>query len=330
MSFVLLLVAFWDYSYTLSNELSYNNNIFNYSPDYIADFMNEIRPYRFPFDTYDDLITSMKVHLRVRNKFFTNKTTTFNLDANLHHYLINQPKDYQYLAAGIRQSFGVQALKFTYSLIPHYLIRYYQDPRKDSTNYIGCAVTYHTAGVKLSWQLRSNTDISLTYKRKWDNYVTDFNLYDANGHIVGIDTRLSPTTGFTLHGEYEFRISTTDSVNADSAFDDIPDGAFTQNAIEVGCVLSGKIIKRGELYFVYRYAFRNYASDEPADVLHFGRQDHYHKMHGKLMFSLMLGMQGIVSYTRQMRNATSEVFPNIDNIKNFDTYEVSAGLLFQY
>lgn len=330
MDIILLLFAFWDYSYVAESDISYNNNVFNYSSSYIAEFMDQIRPYRFPFETYDDLITSVKLHLRIRNKFFARRTTTLNIDVNLHHHLVNQSRDHQYVAGGIRQSFGAQALKLTYSLIPHYLIRYYRDPLNGTHDYIGCAVAYHTAELKFSWGLNPALDLALQYRRKWDDYIAEFNQYDARSHVAGIEMHLSPAQQLTLFSTYEFRSSTTDSAALATGVDDIPDGAFVQNTIEGGCALAGTVIKPGEFKVAYRYTFRNYTSEDELDIMHFGRQDHNHRIELDAAFSLILGMQGICSYRRSWRIATSEIFPMVHDVKNYDTYEITGGLVFQY
>ncbi len=79
---VILLFAFWDYSYNLDIGFSYDDNVYTYSQSYIDDFLNGIRSYRFPFETHDDLVTALDFRLLVRNKFFGGRTTTFSFDLN--------------------------------------------------------------------------------------------------------------------------------------------------------------------------------------------------------------------------------------------------------
>jgi hypothetical protein len=64
---ILLLITFWDYSYNLDVGFSYDNNVYAYSQPYIDDFQNSVRPYRFPFEAYDDLMTSVDFDILVRN-----------------------------------------------------------------------------------------------------------------------------------------------------------------------------------------------------------------------------------------------------------------------
>ena len=114
---VLLLITFWDYSYVLDVDFSYNDNVYAYSQAYIDDFLNQVRPYRFPFEAYDDLVTGVDFRLLVRNKFLGQRTTTLSLDLNSDNYLVNNQKNYQKYTFGLRQSFGKYAVKLSYGII---------------------------------------------------------------------------------------------------------------------------------------------------------------------------------------------------------------------
>ena len=150
MIILLFSLGLWDYSYNVSAVTLYDNNIFTYSPERIQEFMDNTVSYKYPFETYDDLRTSAAVSLKLRNKFIENRTTTFNIGLNLHHYLINQEKDFQSITAGVRQSFKTFAVKIEYTHIPEYLIRFYRNPAGSSTDYIGCDVQYRTLSGKIS------------------------------------------------------------------------------------------------------------------------------------------------------------------------------------
>jgi hypothetical protein len=175
MNIIILLIAVWDYSYNFATDVTYDNNIFSYSSEYIDDFMNQVGPYRFPFETYDDLITSGKLNLFLRNKFFNKRTTTFNIGVKINHYLINNQKDYQRINIGLRQSFGKIAAKVSYQIIP-----------------------------KLSFSPKPSVLFYVQYKRRWDDYIPEFDIYDANGHILSIDSEIKLNKRITLSLGYAF------------------------------------------------------------------------------------------------------------------------------
>ena len=182
MIILIFLITVWDYSYNLASEFTYDNNIFSYSSEYIDDFMNRVRPYRFPFETHDDLISSGTLRLFLRNKFFGKRTTTFDLGITINHCLTNNQKDYLKLDFGLRQSFGKYALKLSYRIIPNYLIRYYRNPQGQVNEYIGCKVNYQTILGKLSYNPDKDLLFEFIYGRGWDNYISEFDIYDANSN----------------------------------------------------------------------------------------------------------------------------------------------------
>jgi len=328
---VFLLLAFWDYSYNLDMDFDYDNNVYTYSQEYIDDFLNQVRPYRFPFETYDDLVTSVDFRLLVRNRFFGIRTTTFSFDLNTDNYLVNNQKSYQKYTFGLRQSFGKYAVKISYQLIPDYLIRYYRNPQGASTDYIGCEAVYHTISGKISFATIEGITLSVGYGRRWDNYIEEFNRYDATGNIFsfGIEKKLRKYLNFQFG--YAHRSSENDSADFSTSGTDLtPDGSFYQHSLSGDLTLQTVVVVPTTLQLFYAYVFRNYTAISSEDSLHFGRQDHRHRVTLNYRSRILTGMQIKLFATRQWRNATSEILPGIDQIKDYGKYKVGAGLEFYH
>lgn len=331
MNILIFLIAVWDYSYSFTSDFTYDNNIFSYSAEYINDFMHQVRPYRFPFETYDDLISSAKLRLLLRNKFFGKRTTTFNFNAKFSNCLINNQKDYWNINFGIRQSFGKYAIKLLYQIIPKYLIRYYRNPQGTSTDYIGCEVKYQTLSGKLSFNVNPNLLFDLQYKRRWEDYISEFDVYDANAHIVGLGPEIKLKKRITFTIAYEFKTSKNDSIAAlETGVEPVPESAYNHHAIESDLTFEFKLLSATKLGFGYKYTFRNFTATFSADSMHFGRQDHIHKITASTEFRIFTGMNIEISYIRQWRNATSEILLDIDRIKDYNKYRLSTGLSFYY
>ena len=328
---LLFLLAAWDYSYDFGVTANYDNNIYAYSDEYIDDFLNAVNAYRFPFETHDDLITSADLVLRFRNKLFGRRTTTFSLNMGANHYLINTEKDFTRWKFGIRQSLGDIALKVAYRVIPRYLIRYYQNPQNTSTEYIGCEATYHTLSAKLSLLTIEKIQLHLTYGRRWDDYIEEFNRYDADGHIAafGFEKRLSKY--FDIRFGYNYRLSNADSADVIVSGTELtPDGSYYQHSLNTDIVFQTVFILPTLLEGSYGYSYRSYTTSSDADALHFGRQDHRHKASLTTHTRLTAGLHLKLLFSYQWRNATSEIYPNIDRIKDYDKYMVGAGLELYY
>jgi hypothetical protein len=325
------IISFWDCSYNIATEFTYDNNLFNYSAEYINDFMEQLRPYRFPFETYDDLRTSTHLSLLIRNEFFSGRTTTFNVYVSLNNHLINNQKDYQKLLAGIRQSFGPWALKATYDIIPGYLIRYYRNPHGSRTDYIGCKVTYRTLTGKLTIQPRPQLAFDLWYKLRQDDYIDEFSAFDAHAHVLGVGSEIELVNNLTMNINYEIKSSSTDTANvATSLNEDAPDGSYVQHTIDWGARWAVKLLLPTYMSCGYEYTFRNYQSQESIDSLHYGRQDHTHQFFAGAEMKLFAGIHLILSYDIQWRKATSEVFTDIGRLKDYGKYRLGAGVRLYY
>ncbi|UCG29705.1 MAG: hypothetical protein JSV53_09400 [candidate division WOR-3 bacterium] len=328
---IFLLFSFWDYSYDLDVDFNYDNNVYAYSQEYIDDFINGVRQYRFPFETYDDLITSFDFTLLVRNKFIDKRTTTFSIDLNTDNYLLNRQKNYQRYTFGIRQSFGRYAVKLSYQVIPGYLIRYYRDPYDGSTDYIGCEVTYHTARGKISFMTLHDITLIAGYAHRWDNYIPEFNRYDASGHVVsfGLEKMLRKRIDFAFG--YEFRNSYTDSADASTSGVDItPDGSFYQHTLSGNLSVQMVAVLPTTMKLSYNYSFRSYETSTGEDSLHFGRIDHRHRIMLGIYPRLITGLRLKLTLMRQWRRATSEVLSDINSIKDYTRYRAGAGFEFYY
>jgi hypothetical protein len=328
---IAFVVALWDYSYTFSTDVMYDNNIFTYSQEYIDDFLNQIRPYRFPFETYDDLKSSAELHLRIRNRFFDHRTTTFNIDVHMNHYLINHQKDYQRIDVGLRQSLGTYAVKAEYQIIPSYLIRYYRNPQGAYTDYRGCEVTYHSIVGTVSMQATPTLALDVSYRRKWDDYVSEFDIYDAKSHTIGVTSDITLHKRLMLSLGYALRIARVDATPPISMDrEDTPDGSYNQHRLGADCTYTCMLLVPTVLTLGYAYTFRNFITPSPYDSLHYGRQDHMHNIVASTELKLVVGMLLKIAYTMRLRNATSEILRDIDRIKDYTTYNVSCGLSFYH
>lgn len=326
-----ILISLWDYSYNFDVDVTYDNNVYAYSQEYIDEFLDGIRAYRFPFETYDDMITSFDLALLLRNKFFGKRTTTFSANLNADNYLLNRRKTFQRYTFGIRQSLGRYAVKLSYQVVPGYLIRYYRNPAGESTDYIGCEATYHSAGGKISFTTANNTTLTAEYRHRWDDYIEEFNRYDANGHVLsfGIDKRLHKRIDFAF--AYEFRDSKSDSADIPTSLTELtPDGSFYQHSLSGNFSIQMIMVMPTDMRFSYDYEYRSYTASTIEDSLHFGRRDHRHRATLITRSRLMTGFNLKITLMRQWRNATSDVFSDIDRIKDYAKYKAGAGFELYY
>ena len=331
MMILLLCGALWDYSYESSIKLMYDSNIFTYSQEYIDDFLAQTAPYRFPFETYDDLYTELQLDMRFRKMLFANRTTTLNMGGRIRHYAVNPQKGSLRMIAGLRQSLGTWAIKVSYRLLPGYLIRYYKNPEHTNTEYFPCRATYHTFAGKVTLPRISIFTPAVQYQHSIDDYLEPFTIYDARAHTVGLHTDVNMATKFHASAHYAFELSELDTtLMPGDTIEDIPDGSYLQQAMGMSVTLKGIVCASLTFSLGYEYTFRNYRSEDSDDRLHFGRQDHLHSISIGAVLWLRTGMLLHGFYTHRSRIADSEVFPEIDMIKNYAQDRTGAGLSFYF
>jgi hypothetical protein len=328
---LLLFISIWDYSYNFDVGLAYDDNVYAYSQSYIDDFLDAVRAYRFPFETYDDLITSADFTLLVRNRLFGNRTTTFSFDVNTDNYLVNKQKNYQKYSAGLRQSLGKYAVRVYYQLIPSYLIRYYRNPHGESTDYIGCEVTYHTLTAKISFATGQELTISAAYGHKWDDYITEFDRYDAQTHIVSFAIEKEFHKHLDFAFSYDYKTASADSADVSTLSSELmPDGSYDEHDFGIDLALQASVLLATRFMCSYEYGYRNYKTSTSEDSLHFGRIDHVHRIDLESRSRITTGLLLKLNFMRQWRISTSEILPDIDEIKDYIRYKAGAGFVFYY
>jgi len=320
-----LLFAFFagfDYNLEYNCEFAYDDNIYEYSVRDLDEFTNRIRPDRFPFETYDDLVTRQDCQLLLRTRTIANRTTTINLRAATTNHAVNRQKDYQTLNAGVRQSFGKIALKCDYLHIPRYLIKYYPDPV--SAGYAECAFSEHLLALKTSFLPSERIALHVRAAREWDNYMPDFRVYDTQAWRVGADLDLAVNPRYEPAFGYEFKDALARGPN--------PDLSYRQHSGSIENLFNLRFPRLAKLSLDYKIDYRIYTTDLPpvADTPHSGRTDFTHQFtfYGLIPILRFLDITGAYHY--ELRRASSPTYPEIGVIKNYDKYQLSGGIRFRY
>lgn len=322
MIFLCCIISIFDYSIKAGVGFSYNDNIFEYSQKYLEEFMQQISPERFPFETYDDLVTDIKFYLLLRNKFLKNRTTTFNFGINSDNYLINQQRGYQIFETGMRQSFGKFAIKFEYLFMPRYLIRYYRDPI--GNEYIGCKFTEHLLMLKCSLSLSPIISFSIILKKEDDDYIANFDMYDSEAKRIEIQGDFILGRFFEPSIDYEYKDS--------QAKGPVPDISYIQHVIGLNSLMRLSFPKFSKVAFGYQLKYRTYTTEVSPliDTPHSGRLDVGNSFGGNWQFPVFTGLDFVLGYSYEFRNSYSNVYEDIGEYKNYRKWVIKSELEFQY
>lgn len=320
LSLIFFLVI--DHSIGAKIKFAYDDNIFKYSKKYLNEFISNIHPERFPFDTYDDFYTNYEFKLLMRNKFVGKYTTTFNFIFNGYNYLINRQKDYFFVITGIRQSLGRWAIKIEYLYLPSYLIRYYQIP--NGTQYIGCEFSEKLLFVKTAFRIKPDKELGISLGYEIDDYIENFNSYDAKAirSNLYMDFVISRMVGSKI--AYEFKSS--------QAKGPIPDISYDQHLINLKNTFNIGFPRLSELIFAYQMKYRIYTTEVSPiiDTPHSGRNDITQRFSLEIKFPVLPSLYVNWEYCYEFRRAHSNLYPEIGDYKDYNKWVAKGGLNFEY
>jgi len=303
-------------------QFTYDDNIFLYSENDLKDFQRSIRPYRFPFETSDDFITTLTGSMKIRQKLFNQKPTIFSLLYRQHVYAVNRMKSYQLFSLNINQNV-VKPLTFeiAYLFLPKYLIRYYKDPTSQTSppDYIGCEFAEHLFSIELIYRFIKKVTLTPFYKFEIDDYISKFNYYDTKAHRLGLNGifRLQPI--ISLRGKFEYKIAQAEGPE--------PDISYDQLAWLIGLQI-GKNLKVG---VTYGQEQRDFVTDNPPDIdpFHFGRKDKIRNLKLSLVIPLTRIIWIDAGYEFEKRDVSSQYKEKIDEIKDYQNNRFGLGINFR-
>ncbi len=320
--FIIYLLFAFDHSVKSQIDFVYDYNIFEYSKKSLEDFIQQIHPERFPFETYDDFYIHYNLQLLIRNKFFRNHNTTINFSFSGYNYIVNEQKDYTIFTTGLRQSFGGWSVKFEYLFRPHYLIRYYRAPQ--NSRYIGCKFSEQFGSLKLSFIPAKRFDLSFIVGYEIDDYIKEFDVYDARALRVGFSLEFGLNRFFKPEIDYEFKSS--------AARGPVPDISYSQHKLWIKTELCTGLPGFSKWKFGYQMSHRIYTTEVSPilDSPHSGRLDIVNNFRIAWEFPVFSGLYLSLGYSYEFRRSHSDVYPDIGDYKNYDKWMVGCGLEFVY
>ncbi|MEO0082780.1 MAG: hypothetical protein ABIK33_00120 [candidate division WOR-3 bacterium] len=292
----------------------YDNNIYLYSPDYIADFREQIRAYRFPINTYDDFITNINLSLRIPHA----KSSNIYLYYKQYLYAMNAEKSYQIVSMTISQNIANNLKsKIGYLFLPQYLIRYYRDPLGSATRYIACAFAEHLFTFGFEYNL-SNIKLNPFVRYEIDNYKKNFNFYDGEAFRFGLSLMV-PIKFINLTAQAERKLN--------NAMGPVPDISYNQNAYQL-TLTSPFYQKKLSFNISGSFQTRIYTTENAFEI------DPYHKDRNDKIFSFGTGLnyrlskkiQMSLEYEKEKRSVNTPYNINIEEIKDYQAERISLGI----
>ena len=262
---------------------TYDNNVFKYSSDDIDKFVNNIEPYRYPIETYDDFITSIQIQGKIRSEIIENNSSTFNLKIKGNLFYQNREKNYESYTFSIWQKAGKNGhILLRYLLLPKFLIRHYADFDIDTPfsypYFTKCTFTKHDAKIEGGYTFFKTTDISFFFSHEINDYVKNFDEYDTKKNTFGISASRPFGAVFTPSFRYSYSKANAVAIDEPGERKETSDDSDISNdedtfilSTDYDFTKSFPVLLQADV----EYTRRIYTTDKPilVDPFHAGRED---------------------------------------------------------
>lgn len=321
--------------------LSYDNNIFKYSKNDIDKFVDNIEPYKYPIETYDDLITTIQLHSKITSELIDSSPTTFNLKIKGNLYLQNKEKDYESFSISIYQKlarFGNTLIKYLF--IPEYFIRYYPDfdiiTPYGYPYYTGCYFSKHYIMWQSGYKAFGSINMSVFASGEKDDYNSNFDEYDTQKAGFGFSVNRTFHEIITPSIFYSFTRAIANATDESGENKDTSDDSDISNdEDEISLALKFDLTNKAPLTFLagFRFTRRVYTTDKPilCDPYHSGREDVTIDIDLSTSITPTPRLTFDLGYTLQTKTVSSPFnITQMEEIKNYSRSMYSAAITFSY
>jgi hypothetical protein len=319
----------------------YDDNIFRYSEEDIDKFVNNIEPYRYPIKTYDDFITILQLHTKVRKKFFGNKMTTFNAKIKTTIFYQNSEKDYETFSFSVWQKVTSKGhLLLKYFFLPRYFIRYYPDYDVDNPEeypyFAKCDFSKQLVNVVCGYNIFGNAEISLSLGMQLNDYNSSFNEYDTEIKSIGVSMDYPYKKVTQAQISYTLSRAIADGVDEpgeEKNFSD--DSDISNDEYKLGLYFDFDLTDYLPVILEMNINFeqRIYTTDKPllCDPFHAGREDKKTNLTLRTSFPFTDRLELELEYTYETKSVSSLYdIKDIEEIKNYNRNIYTTNISFSY
>jgi len=315
----IILFCSLDFSLRSIIGISYDNNIYKFSDQEIEEYTSGSYPNKYPIKTADDLRLDFSTKFRLEFRPIENRVSYMDCFIKSSSYLNNRIKDYWNFSIEFRQDLGSIDAVLGYSILPDYMIRYYRP--SGGSEYVPCKYTRGRFNMGFSGTLHGN--ILTVSARYWTlDYYEEFDYYDSKNYAARFTWWKDFSKFLRPELLYEFCFS--------DAKGPIPDISYYNHSFTVGNSLVPGIKRISDAYFKYSLDLRTYISENSplVDPIHSGRRELVHNISAGVKVRVLLGMYSEFFVSREFRYANSDVYPEIEKLKNYKKW--TLGTIFYY
>ncbi len=303
-------------------ELTYDDNIINYSDADLDLYGDDARPDKFAIESKDDWIITSRFESRLRGKFISGRTAWLDLNFNNYFYVRNEVRRYRKYGLSGRQYFmrGGYA-EIEYSYIPDY---YYRNQFYGGS-YIEASFAKHFVKAEAGFNLLPSLKGDVSYRFQSKTFNEQVRERDLTINGVRLDGIWKASKKFKFWAFYGLERAI--ARGADDPDPDIKDVSYDAWELTLGSRHYSPYLRKLSPQLVVSFQYRRikFQTTKYRDIYRFGRQDSNYEFRIGTAWQLpyMIGLD--IDYKLQAKR--SDLFyPSVKNLLEYDSNSISFEL----
>ena len=303
-------------------ELTYDDNIINYSDADLDLYGDDARPDKFVIDSKDDWIITSRLESRLKGKFISARTAWLDLNFNNYFYVRNEVRRYQKYGLSARQYFirGGYA-EIEYSYIPDY---YYRNQFYEGS-YIEANFSKHFLKAEVGFNLMPSLKGDVSYRFQSKTFNEEVKERDLTVNGVRLDAIWNASKKFKFWAYYG--LERANARGADDPDPDVKDVSYDAWDITLGSRHYSPYLRKLSPQLVVSLQYREirFQTTKYGDIYRFGRRDSNYEFRIGTAWQLpyMIGLD--IDYKLQAKR-TDLYDPSVGNLLEYDSNSISFEL----
>ncbi len=251
-------------------ELTYDDNIINYSDADLDLYGDDARPDKFAIESEDDWIMTSRFESQLKGRFISGRTAWLALKFTNYFYLRNEVRRYQKYGLSARQYFmrGGYA-EVEYSFIPDY---YYRNQFYEGS-YIEASFSKHYLKAEVGLNLLPSLKGDISYRFQSKTFNEQIRERDLTINGVRLDGIWRASRKFKFWAYYSFERAR--ARGADDPDPDIKDVSYDAWGITLGSRHYSPYLRslKPQLVLSFQYRKIRFQTTKYRDIYRFGRRD---------------------------------------------------------
>jgi hypothetical protein len=303
-------------------ELTYDDNIINYSDADLDLYGDNARPDKFAIDSKDDWIITSRLESRLKGRFISGRTAWFDLNFNNYFYIRNEIRRYQkYGLCGRHYFMRGGYIEVEYSYIPDY---YYRNQFFEGS-YIQANFSKHFLKAEVGLNLLPSLKSDVSYRFQSKSFNEEVRERDLTVNGVRLDAIWNASKKFKFWAYYGFERAS--ARGADDPEPDVKDVSYDAWDITLGSRHYSPLFPKLKPQLVLSLQYRKikFQTSKYSDIYRFGRRDGNYELRIGTAWQLpyMIGLD--IDYKLQAKR-TDLYDPSAENLLEYDSNSISFEL----